>query len=44
MIDKNPVGMYIGIRVVLDFLSNIQGIGVIIILITKKLLHKIHSI
>ena len=32
--------MYIGIRVMLDFLSNIQEIGLIIILITEKILHK----
>ena len=35
-----PVGIYIGIRDMLDFLSNRQGIGVIIISITEKLLHK----
>ena len=44
MTGTKPVGMYIGIRVVLDFLSNRQGIGVLIVLIMERLLHKIHSI
>ena len=34
------VGMCVGIRVVLDFQRNRQGISVIIILRTEKLLHK----
>ena len=32
--------MYIGIMLMLDFLINTQEIGVIIILITEKILHK----
>ena len=40
MTDKKPVCVYIGIRVVLDFHSIRQGISVIIILRTEKLLHK----
>ena len=40
MTGTKHVVMYTGIRAMLDFLSNRQGIGVIIILITEKLLHK----
>ena len=40
MTGTKPVGVYIGIRLMFDFLRNRQGIVVIIILITEKLLHK----
>ena len=35
-----PVGLYIGIGVMLDFFCNQKGIGVIIISRAEKLLHK----
>ena len=42
MTGKKTLGIYILIKVVIDFISNRQGIGVMIFLTTETLLHK-HS-